>query len=79
MFSKIVKQKIFIHSFVIAFLISFISIVLVFPGIKSLFYTNISWWTINLNTWFIVKVFWALLWQTWVLWWMFYMLAKKIF
>jgi len=79
MFSKIVKQKIFIHSFVIAFLLSFITIFLVFPETKNLFYTDINWWIVSLNPWFIVKVFWALLWQTSVLWWIFYMLAKKIF
>ncbi len=79
MFFKIVKQKIFIHSFVIAFLISFVSIFFIYPEIRQLFYTDIVWWTISLSIWFIIKVFWALLWETSALWWIFYILAKKIF
>ena len=73
------KRKILVNSFLLAFCVSFITIFLLFPHVKALLFTDITWWTINLTAGFVVKIFWALLWETSVLGGMFYIIAKKIF
>ncbi len=73
------KNNYFIASFLLAFLISFVTITYLYPEVTNIFYSdslaNLSWF----NPLFFVKVFFILAWQTSLLWAVFYNLAKKIF
>jgi hypothetical protein len=73
------RKKIIIQSFLLAFIVSFFTIFMLFPETKEIAYTNISNWTINVSSTFLLKVVVILLWQTSALGSVFYVLAKKIF
>jgi len=71
------KKKL-VNSFILAFFVSFVTILYVYPQTAGLFTTNISE-VPSFNSIFFMKVFATLLWQTWALWLIFYNLAKKLF
>ena len=73
------KKQIIFHSFLLAFILSFFTIIFMVPETKNIIYTNINSWTINVSWSFLVKVFAILLWQTSVLGSVFYVIAKKMF
>ena len=77
---KLTRKKILINSFMIAFIISFITIYVIFPKLNKVLYTSIvSWTNLNVSWWFFIKVL-AVLWgQTSILWGLFSIIAKKIF
>ena len=72
-------RKVLLNSFAFAFIISFFTIIVLFPETKSVLYTNINNGTISMSPTFLLKVIVILLWQTSVLGSVFYILAKKIF
>jgi len=72
-------KKILFHSFLLAFVVSFFTIIIVFPETKSIVYTNIEGKMFTLSWTFLLKVFFVLFWQTSILGSIFYMIAKKMF
>jgi len=77
---KYTNKTIFINSFIIALIFSFMTIYIIYPQLNSILYTSInSWSNLNLSLWFFLKILVILLLQTSVLWVVFYIIAKKIF
>jgi len=72
-------KKIMIESFVLAFIVSFFTIIVVYPQSMNVLYTNIAWWSLEVSSSFLLKVVVVLVWQTSALGSVFYVLAKKIF
>jgi len=72
-------KKIMIESFVLAFIVSFFTIIVVYPQSMNVLYTNIAWWSLEVSSSFLLKVVIVLVWQTSALGSVFYVLAKKIF
>lgn len=77
---KLTSKKILVNSFLIAFILSFLTVYIIFPQLNKLSYTSItSWIVINISWWFFLKVLVVLWGQTSLLWGLFYVMAKKIF
>jgi uncharacterized membrane protein (DUF106 family) len=75
---KLKNKKIFFNSFLLAFIFSFFSILILFPNILGIFYTDIGGKVvISYET--LVKAFIVLFTQTSVIGAVFYNIAKKIF
>ena len=73
------SKRLLIQSFVLAFVLSFFTILILLPESQKLLYTNITAWSIEVSSTFLVKIVAVLVWQTWALGSVFYVLAKKIF
>jgi len=77
---KLTRKKIIINSFIIAFIISFITVYFVFSQLNKILYTNIvSWTSLNISWWVFFKILLILWGQTSILWGLFSIIAKKIF
>lgn len=72
-------NKYLIGSFVVAFSVSLISLVYLYPEVSKLLYTDSVADLPTLSPTFFVKVFLTLVGQTTLLWAAFYTLAKKLF
>ena len=74
------QKKLLINSFILAFILSLLTTIFVFPQLFWQLYMDITnTWKITLDGITMLKLIWMLWWQTSIIWAIFYSIAKKSF